>query len=83
VPPVPQATSARNVFPGKVEKIVPLGLYVKVQLHCGFPLVAYITTHSLENLKLAEGKEVIASFKATSIQVVKKREKAQAPVPPS
>ena len=83
VPPVPQATSARNVFPGTIEKIIPLGLYHKVQLQCGFPLVAYITTHSLENLKLAEGKEVIASFKATSIQVVKKREKAQAPVPPS
>ncbi len=79
VPPIQEATSARNVFPGVVEKIVPMGLYYKVQLQCGFPLVAYITTHSLENLKLEEGKEVIASFKATSIQVVKRREK----VPPA
>jgi tungstate transport system ATP-binding protein len=78
-PPVLQATSARNVFPGKVEKIVPLGLYYKVQLQCGFPLVAYITTHSLENLRLAEGQEVVVSFKATSIQVVKKREKVPSP----
>ena len=76
VPPVQQATSARNIFPGTIEKIVPLGLYYKVQLQCGFPLVAYITTHSLENLKLVEGKEVIASFKATAIHVVKKRERA-------
>ena len=79
VPPIQEATSARNVFPGVVEKIVPLGLYYKVQLQCGFPLVAYITTHSLDHLKLEEGKEVIASFKATSIQVVKRREK----VPPT
>jgi len=75
VPPVHQATSARNVFPGVVEKVVPMGLYYKVQLQCGFPLIAYITTHSVDNLKLEEGKEVIASFKATSIHVVKKREK--------
>jgi len=73
VTPVHQATSARNVFPGVVEKVVPMGLYYKVQLQCGFPLVAYITIHSLDNLKLEEGKEIIASFKATSIHVVKKR----------
>jgi len=75
VPPVHQATRARNVFPGVVEKVVPMGLYYKVQLQCGFPLIAYITTHSVDNLKLEEGKEVIASFKATSIHVGKKREK--------
>jgi len=72
VPPGHQATSARNVFPGVIEKVVPMGLYYKIQLQCGFPLVAYITTHSLENLKLKAGKEVVASFKATSIHVVKR-----------
>jgi len=75
VTPVHKPTSARNVFPGVIEKVVPLGLYYKVQLQCGFPLVAYITAHSLDNLKLEEGQNVIASFKATSIHVVKKREK--------
>jgi tungstate transport system ATP-binding protein len=73
--PTQEATSARNVFPGAVERIVPLGLFYKIQLQCGFPLVAYVTGHSLENLKLEEGKEIIATFKATSIHVVKKREK--------
>jgi len=34
--------------------------------------VAYVTNHSLQNLSLAEGKEVQASFKATAIHVVKK-----------
>jgi len=80
VTPIHQATSARNVFPGIVEKVVPMGIYYKVQLQCGFPLVAYITTHSVDNLKLEEGKEVIASFKATAIHVVRKREKVQTPL---
>jgi molybdopterin-binding protein len=36
--------------------------------------VAYITNHSLESLSLREGKEVVASFKATGIHVIRKRE---------
>jgi tungstate transport system ATP-binding protein len=65
-------TSARNQFPGKIEKIVPLGFYQKVQLNCGFPLVAYVTNQSLENLLLKEGKEVTASFKATAIHFIRR-----------
>ncbi len=75
VHPAREATSARNAFPGTIERVVPMGLYYKVQLHCGFPLVAYVTGHSLENLKLEAGREVVATFKATSIHVVRKREK--------
>ncbi len=69
-----ETTSVRNVFQGKIERIVPFGLYQKVQLGCGFPLVAYVTNHSLEELSLTEGKEVRASFKATAIHVVRKGE---------
>jgi tungstate transport system ATP-binding protein len=69
-----EATSARNVFSGKILKIAPFGPYQKIQLDCGFPLVAYVTNHSLEELSLTEGKEVRASFKATAIHVVRKRE---------
>ena len=72
--PSQEKTSARNVFPGRVSKITPLGLYQKVYLHCGFPLVAYVTNHSLEELSLAEGKEVSASFKATAVNVIRKGE---------
>lgn len=67
-----EATSARNVFPAKIEKITPLGLYQRVTLDCGFPLVSYVTTHSVEGLSLGEGKEVTASFKATAIHVLRK-----------
>jgi tungstate transport system ATP-binding protein len=69
-----EATSARNVFAGKILKIAPLGPYQKVHLHCGFPLVAYVTNHSLEELSLVEGKEVRASFKATAVTVIRKGE---------
>jgi len=64
--------SARNVFQGRIVKITPQGFYQKVQLDCGFLLVAYITNHSLEDLSLAEGKEVKASFKATAVTVIRK-----------
>ena len=72
--PSQEKTSARNVFPGRVSKITPLGLYQKVHLHCGFPLVAYVTNHSLEELSLVEGREVSASFKATAVNVIRKGE---------
>jgi len=75
IPPSQEKTSARNVFPAKIEKVISLGFYQKVQLDCGFPLVAYVTNHSLEELSLKEGKEVKASFKATAIHVVRRKEK--------
>jgi tungstate transport system ATP-binding protein len=70
-----EVTGVTNVFPGKIVKIVSLGLYQKVQLNCGFPLVAYVTHHSLENLSLREGREVAASFKATAIHVIRRKER--------
>ncbi len=70
-----EATSARNVFLGKIVKITSLGLYQKIQLDCGFPLVAYVTNHSLEELSLRQGKEVKVSFKATAIHVVRRGER--------
>jgi tungstate transport system ATP-binding protein len=72
--PSKEGSSARNVVPGRISKITPLGFYQKVHLHCGFPLVAYVTNHSLEELSLTEGKEVRASFKATAVTVIRKVE---------
>ena len=67
-----EATSARNVFPGKIIKVTPMGLFHKVHMDCGFPLVAYITHLSFENLSLREGGDIIASFKATAVHVIRK-----------
>jgi tungstate transport system ATP-binding protein len=77
IPPAKEISSARNIFAGKIVKIVPLGLHHKVQLDCGFPLVAYLTVQSLEGLSLAEGKEVLASFKATAIHALRKKDKPE------
>jgi tungstate transport system ATP-binding protein len=65
-------SSARNTFKGTIIKITPLGLFYKMQLDCGFPLVSFVTTSSLENLELKEGKTVTASVKATAIHVIRK-----------
>jgi len=69
-----EGTSARNVFRGKIVKILSMGLYQKIQLDCGFPLVAYVTNHSLKELSLTEEKDVRASFKATAVTVMRKGE---------
>jgi tungstate transport system ATP-binding protein len=65
-------TSVRNVFPAEIERITPLGLYQRVMLDCGFPLVSYVTSHSVNGLALKEGGSVYASFKATAIHVLRK-----------
>ena len=67
-------TSARNVFPGIIEKITQLGLYYRVDMDCGFPLVAYVTKHSVEQMSLCAGKKIEASFKATAVHVLKSRD---------
>ncbi len=72
--PSQEGTSARNVFQGKIVKIISLGLYQKIHLQCGFPLVAHVTNHSVEELSLTEGKEVRASFKATAVTIIRKGE---------
>ena len=72
-PGFPQlATSARNAFPGTVEKIVAFGPYQKVSMDCGFPVTAYVTKSSVEGLGLREGSKVTASFKASAVHAVKK-----------
>jgi tungstate transport system ATP-binding protein len=66
------ATSARNSFPGTVTRVVPRGPYFKVELDCGFFLAAFVTPRSLEQLALAPGRAVVASFKATSVHLIRK-----------
>ena len=67
----PSESSARNSFRGKVVKTVPMGLFQKVYFDCGFTLVAYITSQSLNSLDIHEGKDLMASFKATSVHIIK------------
>lgn len=64
-------TSSRNIFTGTITKVVQLGLFNKVYLDCGLSLVATITNQSLEKLVLQAGDQVVASFKATAVHVLR------------
>jgi tungstate transport system ATP-binding protein len=64
-------SSARNVFSGIIERIVPIGLFYRVHVDCGFSLVAFITGHSVVELALKIGLPVEVSFKATAIHVIR------------
>ncbi|PJA47812.1 MAG: ABC transporter ATP-binding protein [Syntrophobacterales bacterium CG_4_9_14_3_um_filter_49_8] len=69
----PRGKSAiRNVLSGKILKIVSLGLFCKVYLHCGFMVVAFVTRQFGENLSLKVGEDVTASFEATAVHVIRR-----------
>jgi molybdate transport system ATP-binding protein len=66
----PPAGSALNVFEGPIEELVPeppFGERLRVSLATRPPLVAEVTRHSAEALKLSPGQRVYASFKATAV----------------
>lgn len=69
--PAPSATSARNVFHGRIIKVAPFGFVRKIHVDCGFTLVASVTNRSCEELGIAEGMEIAAAFKATAVHVIK------------
>lgn len=60
-----------NIFPADVERITPAGPYQKVKINCGFPMVTYLTSHSLSELSIKEGTQVLASFAAMAIHVIR------------
>ncbi len=63
--------SARNVFKGKIKKIVvgAVNTEVLVDLPGGVEVVSVITKESVENLGLAVGKEVYAVIKASNVMI--------------
>jgi tungstate transport system ATP-binding protein len=65
------STSARNVLPAVIGRIVNMGAYFKVTLDCGFPLVASLTGQSINDMGLIQGKTVFASFKATAVHLIR------------
>ncbi len=66
-------TSARNVFPGKIVAIRPLGPLTRLVIDCGFELVSLITWKAAEELGVQEGTEIVVSFKASAVHVVQDR----------
>jgi molybdate transport system ATP-binding protein len=64
-----QVSSARNRLAGRVRAVTPEGALARVDLDCGFPLVALVTAQSAADLALAEGESVTAVVKATSVHL--------------
>ncbi len=71
IPAVGEAfNSARNRLKGEITRVLPSAAQVKITLDCGFPLIALITKRSYVYMGLGEGKEVLATFKASSIHLI-------------
>jgi molybdopterin-binding protein len=66
----PQSTSARNEFLGRVVEVGALGAFARVTLDVdGIPLVAAVTTRSVQEMELREGSMVYATFKAMGVHL--------------
>jgi tungstate transport system ATP-binding protein len=65
-------SSARNSFHGKVTRVTTLGPLCRVELDCGFRLIALVTKVSAEELNLQAGREIYATFKATGVHIVER-----------
>jgi molybdate transport system ATP-binding protein len=64
-----QVSSARNRLAGCVRAVIAEGALARVELDCGFPLVALVTAQSAAELALGEGENVTAVVKATSVHL--------------
>jgi ABC-type Fe3+/spermidine/putrescine transport system ATPase subunit len=61
------ATSAAfNRLPARVLRLVPAGAHIRVIVDAGFPLVALLTGHEVQDLALREGVTVTVHFKTTA-----------------
>ena len=67
-----ETSSARNIFEGRISSIFPLGPLNRVEVSCGFPILAIVTKKSAEDLNLNIGSKVYATFKATAIHILKR-----------
>lgn len=65
-----EAGSARNRLAGTILRLTPQGPLVRVTLDCGFPLVSLVTRTSAQEMDLAEGQRVTATFKASAAHLI-------------
>jgi molybdopterin-binding protein len=64
------ASSARNVFKGRITEISDLGSLVKLKVDVGKPFMVQITKRSFSEMGLNFNAEVFIAFKASSVQVL-------------
>lgn len=63
--------SARNTIKGRIKNVIlgPVSAEVVLSVAPGIEIVALISTHSAQALKLKKGKKAYAIIKATSVMV--------------
>jgi len=64
------ASSARNVFRGKIVGILDLGSVVRLKVDVGKPLTVQITKRSFYEMGINLNAEVFLAFKASSVQII-------------
>jgi molybdate transport system ATP-binding protein len=62
--------SPRNRVTGVVKSVAPEGPMARVEIDCGFPLVALVTRSSCRELELREGAAVTAMLKVPSVHLI-------------
>lgn len=62
--------SARNKLKGSVTALIREAATVRVEVDCGFPLIALLTRQAVEELRLAPGVAVDAVVKAPSVHLI-------------
>ncbi|HLP07715.1 MAG TPA: molybdenum ABC transporter ATP-binding protein [Opitutaceae bacterium] len=67
---VADGASARNRWRARVQSLVDEGALVRVELDCGFPLVARLTRQAAGELMLEPGAVVLALVKAPNVHLV-------------
>jgi len=64
------SSSARNSLEGKITWIAFSGPLCRVEIDCGFPLIALVTKRSVEELELKKDTRVYGTVKAVNIHVI-------------
>jgi len=67
-----EPTTARNRIAGRVARLTALGPQVRVRVEGAVTLTALITRQSREDLGLATGDPVVASFKASAVHLLRR-----------
>jgi molybdate transport system ATP-binding protein len=63
-------SSARNHLPAVVQAVSPEGPLMRIELDCGFALIALLTKQACEEMALKPGDRVIALVKAPNIHLI-------------
>jgi molybdate transport system ATP-binding protein len=66
---MPQGSSARNRLMGRIGSVILEGPLARVELECGFPLVALVTAHTAGEMQWKPGDTVYAMVKATAVHL--------------